>query len=236
MIKYLTKALCTVTFLLFVLHLNAQLKEAGIHLGYNLSKFKLKENTLNDAIFLREGKSFHGGTIGLQYMLSPPRQQNVPFLKVIPSLLFEASLCRCGGNLELITTLSDSASSFNELQYILYRGVYSAKIVANMKNLNFMLGPTFSNIFYAGVTYSGSDSQISASEQFSLISVGYEVGVGYRTGQFNLSVRMGNLITAFGRETDLFPTQYNYKEYRFMLHYFFLRKHKGANWDSIYGM
>ncbi len=234
--KHVLRAFCTFICLFILFNLNAQLREAGMHFGYNLSKFKITENKLSDEIFIREGRSFHGGTVGIQYMISPPRQQNVTFFKIIPSILFEGSLCRCGGNLELTTTISDSVRTFNELTYILYRGVYSAKVVANMKNLSLMLGPTFSNVFYAGIVYSGSDSQQSAGDQFSLVSVGYEVGVAYRVRQISLSARYGSLVTAFGRETDLFPTQYKYREYRFMLHYFFLRKHKGANWDSIYGL
>jgi len=218
-----------------IVHLKAQLYESGIHIGYNLSQFKLKENKLSDEILVREGNRYSGGTVGIQFKMSPPKDQNVSFFKIIPSILFEGSLCRCGGNIELTTTFPDGSKSFNKLTYVLYRSSYSLKFVANMKNFRFLIGPTFSNNFYSAVQVGINEKFKYAGDQFALFSVGYEFGIGQRVGRFLFSARYDGLISDFGRETTLFPTKYRYRQYKFMIHYFLFQKHKGANWGSIYG-
>lgn len=212
----------------------AQLYEAGIHFGYNLSKFKLKDNRLSDEVTIMEGNRYSGGSVGIQFKLSPPKDQNAPYFKIIPSIMFEASLCRCGGNVQLTTTFPDGSRSFSKLTYVLYRSNYSLKFVANMRDFQFLIGPTFSNNFYSAVQLGTADGLRYAGDQFALFSVGYEFGIGQKVGRFLFSARFDGLITDFGRETELFPTKYGYRQYRLMLHYFLYSKHKGANWDSIY--
>lgn len=211
----------------------AQLYEAGIHLGYNLSKIRVKDFKLSDEISVLEGRRVSGGSFGVQFMLSPPKEQNVMHFKIIPSVLVEGSLCRCGGEVGLITTFPDGSSSFSELRYRMYRSNVSLKFVGNMKKSMFIVGPTFSNNFYSGVTIGNSETKF-AGDQFALFTVGYEIGLGQRLGRFIFSARMNGALTDFGKETDLFPTVYGYRDFRLMMHYSIYSNHRGLNYDSIY--
>lgn len=212
----------------------AQLYEFGLHTGYNISSLKLKENKISDAIYLSEGRPFSGGTFGAQVRMSPPRKQPISFFHIIPSLLLEMSLCRCGGNLQMIQTFDDGRRTFSELRYVFYKGDYSAKLVANMKNLQFLIGPTITNRFYTGVKVGNSDELKYAGDQFTPMAIGYEAGIGVRIKNFHLSWRYNGGLTPYGKETDLFPTVYGFRQHRILLHYYFLEKHRGAYWDSIY--
>lgn len=214
--------------------LTAQLYEMGFHVGYNASKLNVDEGQISDELYVSSGSFFNGGSFGLQFMAGPPKDQNSTFFKIIPSFLFEASLCRCGGNINLITTQPDNSKSLSELEYLFYRGDYSAKFVANMKSLQFMIGPTVTNHFYSDVTVAKSDEPKFAGDQFADLIIGYEFGVGLKLGTITLSARYQSHITNYGTETALFPTEYRNYQFKFMLSYFFLSKHKAANWDSIY--
>jgi len=216
------------------LNLHAQLYEIGFHVGYNVSRLTVDEEQLSDEIYVSSGRLSNGGSFGVQFMAGPPKDQNAPFFKIIPSFLLEATLCRCGGNIDLISTNPDNSKSLNELEYLFYRGDYSAKFVGKMKNLQFMIGPTFTNHFYNGVKIGGAEEYKFAGDQFSDFVVGYELGMGLKLGSVTLSARYQNHITNFGTETALFPTEYRNYQFKFMLAYFFLSKHKDANWGSIY--
>ncbi|MEQ8624881.1 MAG: hypothetical protein RJQ00_03260 [Vicingaceae bacterium] len=234
----MSKAKLILAFFFFLalgrMHSYAQLYEMGFHAGYNVSRLTVDEGQLSDEIYVSSGRLFNGGSFGVQFMAGPPKNQNAPFFKIIPSFLLEATLCRCGGNINLISTNPDNSRSLNELEYVFYRGDYSAKFVANMKNLQFMIGPTFTNHFYSGVKVGSAEEYKFAGDQFSDFVVGYEFGLGYKIGSVTLSARYQNHITSFGTETALFPTEYRNYQFKFMLAYFFLSKHKDANWGSIY--
>ena len=103
-----------------------------------------------------------------------------------------------------------------------------------MKNIQFLVGPTISNQFYSGVKFSNSEDYRTASDQFTDLVIGYEFGMGLQFGPITLSGRYQNYFTNFGAETSLFPTEYGNYQVKFMLAYFFISKHKGANWNSIY--
>ena len=177
--------------------LKAQLYEMGFHFGYNASKLNVDEGQISNELYVSSGSFFNGGSFGLQFMAGPSKDQNAPFLKIIPSFLFEATLCRCGGNINLITTQPDNSKSLSELEYVFYRGDYSAKFVANMKSLQFMIGPTVTNQFYSGVAVGKSDELKFAGDQFSDLVIGYEFGVGLKLGTITLSARYQNHITNF---------------------------------------
>ncbi len=212
----------------------AQLYEMGVHAGYNISRIKVKEEQLSNELYVSTGKAFNGASFGIQFMAGPPRGQNASFFKIIPSILFEANLCRCGGFVNLITTQPDNSKSLSELEYVFYQGNYSAKFVAKMKNIQFLIGPTISNQFYSGVKVGSSEDYKAANDQFTDLVIGYELGMGVQVGTITLSARYQNYITNFGQETSLFPTDYGNSQFKFMLAYFFISKHKGANWNSIY--
>ena len=214
--------------------LHAQLYEIGFHAGYNVSRLTVDEEQISDELYVSSGSLFNGGSFGIQFMAGPPKDQNAPFFKIIPSFLAEATLCRCGGNINLISTNRDNSKSLSKMEYLFYRGDYSAKFVANMKNLQFMIGPTFTTFFYSGVKVGRAEEYKYAGDQFSDFVVGYEFGLGYKVGSVTFSTRFQSQITNFGTETALFPTEYRNYQFKFMLAYFFLSKHKDANWGSIY--
>lgn len=212
----------------------AQLYEFGLHAGYNIGKLTVSQNKLNDQVFVKAGRPAAGYTFGGQFLMSPPIPQSTSRFRIDNSILFEASLCRCTGNIELSLTSPNGISIFNELQYIIYRGDYSAKYIATVKKIQFMIGPTVSNQFYTGVKVGVSDAIRFAGDQFKSLSFGYEIGMGAKLNTVQLSFRYQRTVGAYGRETELIPTSYKNYQFRILLHYYFLRKHKGQYWDSIY--
>jgi|GEM_PF-1315536 len=219
-----------------------QLYEAGFHFGYNISNITVKENSLTNQIFVRNGRSFSGANFGIQLKKSPPKEQNVNFFKIIPSVQLEATICRCGGSIQVTNSTTfldssarlDTARTLNIYKYVFYQSMLSPKFVANMKNLRFLIGPTVSVRHYAGLKRSDMENVINAENQFSSVVVGYELGAGYKFGNIEVSIRYHNNITDFGLETSTVPTKINNNQLKFMMHYFFLRKHQGKYWDSIY--
>lgn len=236
--QFQTKRLKVLMILFFLtlntLTISSQILEAGVHLGYNFSRLKVDQNKLNDQIFVKTGKPFNGFTFGAQILLSPPKSQSTTNFRIIPSLLFEASVCRCGGNIELSQTTPNGIRTFNELSYLIYRGEYSAKFIAGIKGLQLMIGPTVTNRFYTAVKIGASEGYRYAGDQFKDIAFGYEFGIGSKLNRVHLSMRYNQIIGAYGRETELIPTAYQHFQLRFMLHYYFLQKSRGKNWGSIY--
>lgn len=212
----------------------AQVLEVGSHFGYGISKFGLDENKLSDAIFIKTGKPFASMNVGGQLLVSPPRDQSTSYLRFRPSVLFEATLCRCGGYMDLSLTSLDGTRSFNELKYILYRGEYSAKFVVNFGLIQFMAGPTVSNRFYSGVQLGTNAGQKFAGDQFKVLAFAYELGMGIKLNKIHLSTRFQRFINGYGRESVTIPTVFKHHQVRFMLSYFFLKKERGKNWDSIH--
>ncbi|MBL4710696.1 MAG: hypothetical protein JKY48_19905 [Flavobacteriales bacterium] len=213
---------------------SSQVVEAGVHAGYSFSKFTLDQNRLNDQVFVKAGKPFSGFTFGIQVLVSPPKLQSTTSFRIVPSLLLEASVCRCGGNIELSLTTPNGVRTFNELSYLIYRGEYSAKFVAGIKGLQLMLGPMITNQFYTSVKIGASEGSQYAGDQFKALALGYEFGVSTKLNRVHLSMRYNRIIGAYGKKTDLIPTAYKHFQIRFMLHYYFLQKNKGKNWGSIY--
>lgn len=212
----------------------AQLMEFGMHMGYSFTRLTVSENRLNDRVFVKTGKPLGAPLFGAQIMIGPPKGQSSPTLKIIPGVLFEASLCRCGGNIELSLTDTSGLRSFNELQYVIYRGDYSMKFVANIRKMQLLLGPTVSNRFYTGVRVGPSGKLVTAADQFKALAIGYELGIGTKLNKLHLSARYNGVFGAYGKKTEAIPTAYKNFQFRLMIHYYFLSKHKGQNWDSIY--
>lgn len=210
-----------------------QVTEAGFHFGYNTSKLKLDKRKLSDQVFIKPGKVSSGLTFGVQVYLAPPPKQSKPGLSIIPGVLFESSLCRCANKVELSLTNENGTRSFNELKYVIYRGDFSGKFVGTIKKFQFLIGPTISTKFYAGVRVNGSGLKY-AGNQFKNVAAGYELGVGKKINSVMLSIRYHGLFETYGRKSELIPEAYKNYQFRFMLHYFFLRKEKGRYWDSIY--
>ena len=235
--KLCKKVNCAFLLLLLVLGLNsttAQIYELGLHGGYNFTKLTVEKNKLNDEIFVKSGRPYNGFSMGGQFMISPPLQQSSSKVKIIHSVLMEASLCRCGANVELSLTSPNGGKVFRELRYLFYRGDYSIKYVGTWKKLQLLVGPTVSNRFYTGVRLGVSDNIRYAGDQFKPWAFGYEIGAAAKMNTVQLSLRYNRVVGAYGKETELIPTKYKNYQIRVMLHYYFLKKHKGQYWDSIY--
>ena len=213
---------------------HAQVLEIGGHLGYNISRFSVDKNKLNDAVFIKAGKPFGAINGGMQMMVSPPKEQSSPYFRFIPSVLFELNVCRCGGFMELSLTSPNGTRTFNELEYTIYRGEYSAKFVGSIGPLQLMAGPTISNRFYSGVQFGANEGQKYAGDQFKVLAFAYEIGAGLKFNTVHVSARFQRFINGYGRETDLIPIAYDHTQVRFLLHYYFLRRERGKNWGSIY--
>lgn len=212
----------------------SQILEVGGHLGYNISKFYVDQNKLNDAVFIKTGKPFGAINGGVQMMISPVRKQSSPYFRIIPSVLFEVNLCRCGGFMELSLNSPNGTSTFNELKYTIYRGEYGAKVVGSMGALQLIVGPTISNRFYSGVQFGANEGQKYAGDQFKVLAFAYEVGAGLKFKTVHVSARLQRFINGYGRESSLIPIAYEHSQFRFLLHYYFLRRERGLNWTSIY--
>lgn len=212
----------------------AQILEFGGHIGYNISKFTVDQNKLSDAIFIRSGKPFAAYNFGVQMMVSPARQQSAAYFRFIPSVLWEASLCRCGGFMDLSITSPNGSRSFNELEYTIYRGEYGVKFVLSSGPLQLILGPTVSNRFYTAVQFGANEGQKFAGDQFKVMALAYEVGAGLNFNTIHISARFQRFVNGYGRESDLIPVVYKHHQVRFLLHYYFLRRERGKNWNSIY--
>jgi hypothetical protein len=212
----------------------AQLTEIGVNFGYVGSRYTIGENKISDQLFVSQGNLHSGVTAGMQVMIGAPKEQNVPYLKLKHGVMLEMNLCKCGGNIDAIITTGDRSRSFTSLRYTTYRGDYSVKYVAKLNKFRILAGPVISNYFYRGVTTSAIDGNRSAKAQLNDYFVSAELGIGVRVNQFTLSSRYQLALTEFGKETAIVPTQYNYHGVKFMVAYFFLEKHKGKYWDSIY--
>lgn len=212
----------------------AQIIELGANLGYNISKFSVDKNKLSDAITVRSGKPFSAYNFGVQALISPARQQSSAYFRLIPSVLFEANFCRCGGFMELALTSPNGSSSFNELRYTIYRGEYGAKFILSSGPLQLIVGPTVSNRFYSGVQFGVNEGQKFAGDQFKVMALAYEIGAGLKFNTVHVSARFQRFINGYGRESSLIPTVINHSQLRFSLHYYFLRRERGKNWNSIY--
>ena len=213
---------------------HAQVLEIGGHLGYNISRFSVDKNKLNDAVFIKAGKPFGAINGGMQMMVSPPKEQSSPYFRFIPSVLFELNVCRCGGFMELSLTSPNGTRTFNELEYTIYRGEYSAKFVGSIGPLQLMAGPTISNRFYSGVQFGANEGQKYAGDQFKVLAFAYEVGAGLKFKTVHVSARFQRFVNGYGRESSLIPIAYDHSQFRFLLHYYFLRRERGLNWSSIY--
>lgn len=213
---------------------NAQIIEFGGNFGYNISRFSVDQNKLNDAVFVKAGKPFSAFNLGAQILISPARQQSSAYFRLIPSVLFEANLCRCGGFMELSLTSPNGTRTFNELKYTIYRGEYGAKFVLSSGPLQLILGPTISNRFYSGVKFGVNEGQKYAGDQFKVLAIAYEVGAGLKFNTVHISARFQRFINGYGRESQLIPVVYKHSQLRFSVHYYFLKRERGKNWSSIY--
>lgn len=213
----------------------SQTIEAGVNFGYHFSRLVLPENDIAENLYISQGKPSNGGSFGLQLMMRPPAKQSSAGFKIVPALLIESSLCRCEGNVSLRTTSTNGALSLTPLNYVFYRGDHSAKFVGQIKDFQFLIGPTVTNHFYVGVK-NGSDKfgYSNAAKQFKQPVFGYEFGAAIKINRAQFSLRYHKIAGDFGKETAAIPTAYKNYQVRIMLHYYFLKKEKGLNWNSIY--
>jgi len=214
----------------------AQQWSFGLQFGGGLANMKLDDNTLNDLVTIQQGPAFATGSFGVQAVLRESRDQEVKQLKAKPAFLLEASLCRCGGNVEAITTLPSGRRSFSELNYVQYQGNFRAMGMINLKSLHLFFGPNFTYNFYSGVYVSGNETPQSASNQFKSYALGYEAGIGAGNRDIMLSLRYRGYFTDYGIESELFPTVYRNNQVRLVFSYYLFNKNREKNRGSIFGL
>ena len=213
---------------------HAQMVKMGFHGAIGGARMTLSENTLNDQVFVRQGPLMPTVTFGIQSLITKSRDYPSRWLQWNKSVLFEANLCRCGGNIDLITTLPSGSKTFDGLRYIQYQGNFSAKILLGLNKLQFLIGPNISSNFYSGVQLNGSDEHKSAKSQFNPIAIGYEGGVGIFAGKLLTTLRFRGYFSKYGKETTLIPTEFGNTQIMFMISYFVRERNREKNHDSIF--
>lgn len=214
--------------------LKAQEWSFGFHLVPGLASMKVSEGALNEQVSIQRGPLFLTGSFGLQAILRESRDQSRRGFYIKPSLLLEASLCRCGGNVELITTLSSGNKTFDQLNYVQWQGNYSFKGMLEYKKLRVFIGPNLSYNFYSGVYLSDEETPRSANNQFKKTVLGYEAGIGTGGSSFFITARYRGYFTDYGLKSELIPTVYRNNQLMFSFYFFILGKNREKNRDSIF--
>lgn len=212
----------------------SQRLKVGIHMAGGFARMTLNENKLNDDVFVRQGDIFPTGSFGMQAWLEDSKDQNSRWFTLKKSVLLEASLCRCGGNIQLTSTLPNGSKTLDELQYIQYQINMSPKFVLGMGSFQLLLGPNISSNLYSGVNIVKDDVMKSAKSQMSPVVLGYEGGVGVSSNKLMFSVRYRGYFTPYGQKTTLIPTVYGNTQILFVLSYFYLDRNREKNYRSIF--
>ena len=208
----------------------------GAQIGGGIANMKLDENVLSDVVTVQEGNRFITGSFGIQAVLSESRDQEIKWLKPKPALLIEASLCRCGGNIEAITTLPSGRNSFTELSYVQYQGNFRAMGMVSFTRVHLFFGPNFSYNFYNGVYVGSNETPQSADNQFKSYALGYETGIGVGGKIWMFSARYRGYFTDYGLASDLFPTVFRNNQIRFVLSANLFGTNREKNIGSIFGL
>ncbi len=212
---------------------HAQLYEFGINGGYNVNRLVPETNTLNNSYFIRQGRVGGGYSIGMYYQVGPPKAQPKPGLNLKSIILYEGSFCRCGANLSATKTLINGKKSFQNINYLMYRGDYSAKYMLGIGRLRFMVGPQLTYLFYSGFRVDQLHGLRTARSHFNRLSYGYEAGIGIQVGPFRASGRMGQALSKFGKSFQGASVNMKNTQYKIMIAYRLKQKHKGSYWESI---
>lgn len=223
--------------LFFSLILNgvmAQVSELGFHVGYNATRLGVDQESLSDELTIDPGRYGGGPVLGLQLLISPPKKQSSPKMQIIPSAMFESSLCRCENTVGLLVKNPNGTNSLINLNYLLYRADFSGKFVASIRDVQLMVGPTLSANLYAGAKVGGGSSLKYVGDHFQRFVLGYEIGFGKKINALNFSVRYHGLLERYGQSSELIPTAYKNHQLLFRVGYFFLQKETGSYWSSIY--
>ena len=215
---------------------SAQQWSFGAQLGGGFANMKLDDNVLSNQVTIQKGPVFITGSFGIQALLEESKDQQLRLWKPKPALLLEASLCRCGGNIEAITTLPSGRLSFSELNYVQYQGNFRALGMISLKNIRILLGPNFSYNFYNGVYVSGNETPQPADNQFKTYALGYEAGLGLGNDIVMLSMRYRGYFTDYGLESSLFPTVFRNNQIRLVFSYNFINKNLEKNRGSVFGL
>lgn len=213
--------------------LHAQLYELGFHVGFVQSNLKPQEGQLNDAIFVREGRSKPGFAIGMQYSYGQARSQNRPGWDPRYWLLVESSFGRTAGNFSTAIALPNGKRSLLNLNFTYYRFDLAPKFVLGSKKIRFYIGPVVTRIIYAGVRIDQESSVTSATNDYRGLSVGYEGGVGLAFKKLQVSIRNLRYVTNYGKSFNGIALPIKNNDVRIFLAYTLKEKHKGTYWESI---
>ena len=213
---------------------SSQVWQGGMHFGYNINRFTLPENQVSDDLFLTQGSLFQGGEVGMQLYISKYRDQPSVYFKPTANALLEVSFSYMGGNLGATTTLEDGVKRYSEITYYRFMGMYSPKFVLGLKKFQILVGPVIMNSFMDRATTLSTDEPKSAKPQFETYSIGYDLGIGVKSGPLMFNAKLTGNLTDFGSGSEEIPGKFNFMQVRFFVHFFFIQKEKGKYWDSIY--
>jgi len=230
----MNKLLFLLLFFSLVLSSTAQRYKSGVFVAGGIARMTLSENKLNDEVFVRQGNPFPTFSLGLMGYVTKSRDQPSRWFNTSKGVLLEGSLCRCGGNIQVTTTLPTGDKTFDELKYIQYQLNISPKLMLGVGNVQFLLGPNISANLYSGVEVVKDNVIKSAKSQFNPIAVGLEGGVGVDFGEFLFSTRYRGYITSYGQETTLIPTEFGNAQLLFVLSWFYIDRNIEKNRGSIF--
>lgn len=205
-----------------------------MHIGYNINRFTLPENQVTEDLFLTQGSLHQGGELGMQLYISKARDQRSSIFKATSNALLEVTFNYMGGRIGATTTLDDGSKRFSEITYTRYMGMYSPKFVLGLNKFQILVGPVFMNTFADRATTVSTEEPKSAKPQFETYSLGYDFGVGVKASVFMFNAKITGNITDFGSGSEDIPGKFNLLQGRLVIHYFFIQKERGKNWQSIY--
>jgi hypothetical protein len=215
-------------------NVSAQLYEFGFDAGFVSSKISPKVNRISDDVFLREGRSEGGYTVGIHYSVGQPKNQNKIGWNPRYWVMAELSGCRCGGNYLSTTTNIDGTKFHFNQSFVFYRVDFGGKFILGIKKLRLLVGPTVTKVVFAGYEIQQQKGPFySVSSDYEFVSVGYELGLGIAYRKIGFSLRYQSAVTNFGQYHNGIPVGIKNSNIKLMLSYKLKEKHKGAYWDSI---
>lgn len=228
----------TIGILVLVLglpRLSAQLNQIGVNVGVIASRYTVGENFPNDFTIISQGRISTGYTAGAQWMIGPPKDQQLPYLKLEHAMMVEANFSRAGGNINFQTRPSGNTKpTSNELTFVNYQVDFSAMYLAKLKKFYMLIGAGVTNHLFRGVKVGAANEFRSTNNQLNELYFSSMLGVGARIDRFLVSGRYQLALTEFGKATALVPTDINSHQIRIGFSYFLIEKHRGKNWGSIY--
>lgn len=197
--------------------------EFGLNAGIVASRYSVSKNFLGNDTWLRQGSIDYANRFGFQIALKEmPDKYKSLNQSFKNGLMMEISSCRCGGNTEIATKLSNGDFSVLKLNYITWQTDLSLLYQAKFNKTEFLIGPTLAYYTYRGVNYGNTNDAeyVYTQGQINKYYIGFDVGLGYRIDDFLISSRYHTNATAFGKASNTVPAEYGHHQFRLIVSYF----------------